>query len=313
MTGEKNTETAPDTDLLRLPPEDTAPTEDRTPAKREAPDWTTATVDPATAGKSLIPVNFQSFKAAWDFCKIMTDTGFLPESVKTPGQAMAIAIFGQELGIPLMTSFRTIHVVNGKPGLAAEMMLTKFMERGGSVEWGETSATKCEGVFYSKGTPKGFRSEFTIEMAKDAGLAGKQVWKAYPQDMLRHRCTSRGVRGSDPGAIGGSHSPEELGGDVLTDGAVIDVQPEAPVPKTVDLGAPMSATTPDEKKAPDAERKAPAPAQEATERVQEAPDQVDVGEQAAELREEDVTETKEEKGTPAPAATAGDGSGLFDD
>lgn len=286
-------------------PTSEAATETETALAKRDPDWTRATVDPATAGKSLIPVNFQSFKAAWDFCVIMCNTGFLPKAVKEPGQAMAIAIFGQELGIPLMTSFRTIHVVNGKPGLAAEMMLTKFMERGGVVKWAETSATKCEGLFISKGVPDGFQSEFTIEKAQKAGLASKDVWKNYPEDMLRARCISRGVRGSDPGAIGGSHSPEELGGDVLTDGTVIDVKPDAPVPTNVDLGAPMTATTPEETKEDNASGDGDGAGSEGDGRPE--PHDANPSPEAS----PDVE--KEEKAAPAPAATSGDNSGLFDD
>ncbi len=291
---------------------------DQTPAKTEFPEWATATVSEGSKTGGMIPVNFQSFKAAYDFCNMMCQTGFLPQAVTTPGQAMAIAIFGQELGIPLMTSFRTIHVVNGKPGLAAEMMLTKFMQRGGTVEWGETSATKCEGLFISKGTPKGFNSMFSIEKAKTAGLASKQVWKNYPEDMLRARCISRGVRGSDPGAIGGSHSPEELGGDVLTDGTVIDVAAEAPVPKDVDLEAPMSAKTGEGQMAQDgteAEQERPERAQEGQEQAQEAPDQVDAGEQAAEARDEEAAQREQELEDAAAAApakpSADDPDGLF--
>lgn len=255
------------------------------PAKKDLPEWVTATVDEGASGRGMIPVNFQSFKAAYDFCNMMTQTGFLPEAVKTPGQAMAIAIYGQELGIPLMTSFRTIHVVNGKPGLAAEMMLTKFMLRGGTVKWGETSGTKCEGVFTSKGTPEGFSSVFTIEKAKTAGLATKQVWKNYPEDMLRARCISRGVRGADPGAIGGSHSPEELGGDILNDGTVINAEPVASVKKDLDLGAPMSAKTgeePAEPQAPQAEPQGAEPEAPKTEPTPEAsPSRPETGAEAA--------------------------------
>ena len=218
-------------------------------ALAEFPEWATATVEEGAPGRGMIPVNFRSFKAAYDFCTMMTKTGFLPEAVKHPGQAMAIAIYGQELGIPLMTSFRTIHVVNGKPGLAAEMMLAKFIQRGGTVKWGATTDEICEGLFISKGTPDGFSASFSIKQANKAGLTSKAVWKNYPQDMLRARCISRGVRGSDPAACAGLHTPEEMGGDMTPEGKIIDADVVAPVPKDVDLSASMKAKKIEEEKA----------------------------------------------------------------
>ncbi len=278
-----------------------------TPAKKEEwPEWARTPMKQGERGTVAIPMNFPTFQAAWDFCSMLVKTGFLPQSVQTPGQAMAIAAYGQELGFPLMSSFRLIHLIKMKPSIASEGMLAKFYQRGGSVDWLETTNEKCVAIFTRKnGNP--FKSTFEIADAKRAGLLSKDNWKNWPKAMLIARCVSQGIRATDPECVNGLHTPDEMGAVEHIDGTVIDVEAEPTVHKDVDLRAPMSATTPEE----DLEKReldaAEANASVTAERIE-----AEAGEPEPVYDSEPETAAKEEKDAPATAATSGDDGGLFD-
>src|SRR5439155_15626863 len=53
----------------------------------------------------------------------LLQTGFLPQAIRTPGQALAIILTGQEMKLGPMQSLRSIGIINGKPVLAADLQL----------------------------------------------------------------------------------------------------------------------------------------------------------------------------------------------
>ena len=144
--------------------------------------------------------------------EMLVSSGFLPNSVKTPAQAIAIALKGQSLGWDPMTSMNYINIIQGKPTISAEGMLsliykkfptaiinfTRYDSKGCSVE-----------VTRPGGTPQSFK--FDEEDAKSAGLLGKGPWKSYARAMYRSRCISEMARSVFPDALMGcSYTPEEL-------------------------------------------------------------------------------------------------------
>lgn len=157
-------------------------------------------------------------------------TGFLPKAVDTPEKAITIALKGRELGIPPMQAFSHIHIIQGKPTISAELMLSLIYRNvpGTVINYIETSSKACV-IEAKRPGGKPTRFAFTIEEAKQAGLLSKDSWKSYPGAMLRARCVSIVARALFPDAIMGcSYTAEELGGDVEMDetGAVINVQAE---------------------------------------------------------------------------------------
>jgi hypothetical protein len=88
-------------------------------------------------------------------------------------------------------------------------MLARFQQAGGKVEW--TSYTD-ERVAAKFSHPQGgsIEVDWTMARAKTAGLGVKDVWKAYPRQMLRARVISEGVRTVYPGVAIGIYTPEEV-------------------------------------------------------------------------------------------------------
>lgn len=159
----------------------------------------------------------------------LVKTGFLPEAIKTPEQAVAVMLKGRELAIPPMYALSNIAIVKGKPTVSAELMLALIHRSHGqrAIRVKESSDTQCVVEYRMAGWNDVQTYAFTIDQAKQAGLLSNQTWTKYPAAMLRARCISAVARMAFPGAIGGMYVPGELGDDVdVTDeGEVVSVAP----------------------------------------------------------------------------------------
>ena len=62
------------------------------------------------------------WRAMREQAKELVVSGFLPKSIRTPEQAMAIIQTGHELGLGPMQALRTIHIIEGKPCMSADLI-----------------------------------------------------------------------------------------------------------------------------------------------------------------------------------------------
>jgi len=182
-------------------------------------------------------------QAEWEMLKeqaaMVVKTGFLPSAIRTPEQAIAIALKGRELGIPPMQSFAHIYIIQGKPTISSELMLSLIFKNcpGAIMNYVQSTNDSC--VIEAK-RPNGSaaRFSFTMDDARRADLLGKGNWKNYPGAMLRARAIAIMARALFPDAIMGcSYTPEELGAEINSDGEVVTlpvVIPEQPGPEDGD-------------------------------------------------------------------------------
>lgn len=125
--------------------------------------------------------------------KALIGSHILPKHIKTPEQAMVIAMYGDQLGVPLMVALNSIYVVEGKPELSGELTAAIIRRDcpSGQIKIIERSAKRCHLKARRGPSDEWVDIEWTIEDAKTAGLLGKDNWKKYPTDMLYWRCMSR--------------------------------------------------------------------------------------------------------------------------
>lgn len=129
--------------------------------------------------------------------------------VKEPAQAIALCLIAQAEGLHPAIAARDYNVIQGRPSKSAEAMLRSFLSAGGRVTWHVLDDSQADATFsHSQGGE--WRCVWTIDRARQAGLAGKDMWKKYPRSMLRARCISEGVRTVYPGATSGMYTPEEV-------------------------------------------------------------------------------------------------------
>ena len=142
--------------------------------------------------------------------------------INRPEQAIALLLIAQAENLHPATAARDYHIIQGRPTLKADAMLSRFQQSGGTIKWIEMSDKKVEAEFHhpSGGT---VTIDWTIERAKEAGLGVKNqrdtqqkangmfgMWGKYPRQMLRSRVVSEGIRTVYPGIAIGIYTPEEM-------------------------------------------------------------------------------------------------------
>ena len=146
-------------------------------------------------------------------CSVLLESGFLPPAINTLPRAIAIGVKSWELDLPLMMGYSGISIVQNKPTIGAELMLSLIYKNcpGSVVEFTKLTDTGCFLVARRPGG-KGQAFKFDEGDARKAGLLRKGPWLQFPRAMYRSRAISECARSLFPDAImGASYTPEELG------------------------------------------------------------------------------------------------------
>lgn len=173
----------------------------------------------------------------------IAETDFVPKALRNKPAAVAACILtGRELGIGPMASLKSIHMVQGVPSLSAEYKRARALAAGNEIIIDETNATRC----VVRGRRPGgawVTVTWTIDMARRAGIGGKDVWKQYPQRMLQARATSELCDLLFPDATLGLETTEVLqdGGALAIAEAVVVSEEEAAEAAERSKGKPRTA------------------------------------------------------------------------
>jgi len=163
---------------------------------------------------NLVKAGFEprNIDEAINLARVLHASRLLPRGLATPEAVVATIITGAELGLSPMQAIRSIHIIDGKPTMSSDLMVAmvkrheackffRLVESNGSVATYETQRA---------GDPEPTRMSFSIEEAKSAGLASKDVWKKFAAAMLRARCASSLARAVYPDLVMGIYDPDEL-------------------------------------------------------------------------------------------------------
>lgn len=157
--------------------------------------------------------------------ELLAQSGFFADS-KQAAQCVVKILAGRELGIQPISSMVSVHIVNGKPVLAANLIasLIKNKRSGYNYRILEMSDKICEIEFF-EGKESIGKSSFSMAEAQTAGITGKDVWKKFPKNMLFARAISNGAKWFCPDIFNGAavYTPEEMDVEVDGDGEVIEM------------------------------------------------------------------------------------------
>lgn len=127
-------------------------------------------------------------------------TEFVPAALRGKPAAVAAAIlFGRELDMPPMQALQQVHVIDGRPSLSAEHKRAMVLEKGHMLtvvgDGGSATATGRRLLAYNPATGEPVYGQpstvtWTLAMAAQAGLTGKNNWKRHPRQMLKARATA---------------------------------------------------------------------------------------------------------------------------
>lgn len=118
--------------------------------------------------------------------KMYIGHGVLPETIKTPQQALTIAMQGRELGLPMMASLTNIYPIRGNPMLSAKVTQALLQRRGYRIIPIEVSAARAKGRLVN---PHG--DEFVYEVTWEEAQAGG--WNKNPDGSEKFAWRNRKV------------------------------------------------------------------------------------------------------------------------
>lgn len=172
-------------------------------------------------GTELIP--FSQIQA---MAKTVTSSGLF--GLKNDSQVATLMLLAQSENIHPMTALQQYHIVNGRPVLKSTEILSRFQRAGGKIKYIVSNETECA-IEFSHESAGSITIKWDIDKAKRIGLYNSNpVWQKYPENMLRSRCISDGVKAIYPSCLGGFMSES----DAQDIPIVVEAQ-EVPVVDTV--------------------------------------------------------------------------------
>jgi hypothetical protein len=166
---------------------------------------------------------------AWRFSEALAGASLLPGEYRgNPGSVLWALEYGRALGLDVVTTITTIHVIKGKPSQSADLMLSRAREAGHRVRI-KSERERCVVSIIRHDDPEDENViEWTLDDAKTALLyPGKSDsnWAKYPRAMLRARAIAECVRAACPEVLHGAiYTAEELGARVDDNGLPMNAE-----------------------------------------------------------------------------------------
>jgi hypothetical protein len=155
----------------------------------------------------------------WRFAEAVTGSrgSILPKAYREdPGAVLVAVNLGAAMGLSPAESLYRIHVVEGKPSASAELIAANVRRAGHRLRIKATNEAATVQIVRADDPEFVYEVTWTMADAKRAGLAGKQVWQAYPQSMLRSRAVTECARTACPEALYGVIYATEEVQDITT-------------------------------------------------------------------------------------------------
>lgn len=206
--------------------------------------------------KDLVTAEAQQLDAYIRNAEELAKANLLPPAYrKNPANVLLAIQTGAPLGFTAMQSISGIHIINGKPTMSADMVAAAVRRAGHKLRVEGDDMTARAILIRGDDPDYEFKSVWTMERAKRAGLTSNSSWRQYPAAMLKARAITEVARqGANDALYGVIYTPEELGASVDETGAIVQAHEAAqhePVSTSVLTGRAQEAAP--------AERHEPAP------------------------------------------------------
>jgi hypothetical protein len=185
--------------------------------------------EPMSIAVQKLP-NPQTVELIANMSKVVGMSSVFNSDAKNPEQRVADAFFvmmlGVEIGLPPITSLRMIHLIKGTPATSGAGMLSILRRAGVEVEIPDAGKVTTSATVRLRrpGVSDWYESTFTVDMAKAAGLGGRDMWTKFPANMLIWRALSNAARFYCPDIINGLYTKEEIADAQFdADGEIVDI------------------------------------------------------------------------------------------
>lgn len=150
----------------------------------------------------------------WGQIKIMAETFYLskalPSSMDNAAKVIMALQAGFECGLKPIEALSSFYFVNGKLALYGEMAIAMVQRAGHIVEWGECDDQTATCIITRGDNGKSMKGTFTMAMAEKRGLATKDTYKKYPENMLKFKAFNMIGKFIVPDAFHGVPIKEEM-------------------------------------------------------------------------------------------------------
>lgn len=156
--------------------------------------------------KDIIPVGIVSKELAetMSLAQIFVMSGMFADT-KSQAQGVVKILAGKELDLTPLQAMSNLYIVNGKVGMASQLMASKIKSSGKyDYHIDELTNEACTITFFEgkNGDKKEIgKISFTKDDAIKCGLVNKDSFKNYPKNMLFARTLSNGFRFYCPDAL----------------------------------------------------------------------------------------------------------------
>jgi hypothetical protein len=150
----------------------------------------------------------------------LAKSNLLPKQYhRQPANVMYAMEYARALNLAPIAAITGIHVIEGKPTASAALIGALVRKAGHTLRVRMENGTAIAELVRKDDPDYTFRSEWTMDRAKKAGLTGKKVWQQYPDSMLKARAITEVARdGAEEVLFGLHYTPEELGAETDQDG-----------------------------------------------------------------------------------------------
>lgn len=154
----------------------------------------------------------QSADAAYQVAERLSSSAFVPAQFKgKPVELTAAILSGLEVGLSPMAAMRSFDIIQGQAAPRAITLRAIVQSAGHEMVLVESTAARCKMKGRRKGSDEWQSVTWTMDRARDLGLANKDGWKKQPTAMLLARATSELARLIASDAILGiGYSAEEV-------------------------------------------------------------------------------------------------------
>lgn len=126
-------------------------------------------------------------------------------------QCATLMLIAESEGVHPMKALQMYDLIPGKPPrMKATEMQARFQRSGGKLQWKKRTDAECT-LWGSHPSGGELEVTWTMERAKNAGLAGRDNWRKFPAQMLASKCVAELVRALFPECINGMYTAEECG------------------------------------------------------------------------------------------------------
>jgi hypothetical protein len=158
-----------------------------------------------------------------DYARALSVASLLPKHFQNnPGNLLFALEYAEALDIKPIHAITSIHVIEGKPSASADLIAAVIRRAGHKLRVTGDDKRAVAQLIRADDPDFTYEATWDMEKARNAGLTGKGVWKAYPGAMLRSRAITEVARmGASDALFGVVYTPEELGSEVDAEGAPI--------------------------------------------------------------------------------------------